>query len=419
MVWLLACTAPDDDVRLKPPRDGDPADDTGTLPTDDTGEPPAAATWTLLVFMNGDNDLEEYVAHDLNELEQVGSQAGLTVLVQADRIDGYDDSDGDWTGTRRYTIAGDDDEATVSSPYEELGELDMGDSAVLADFLAWGWETAPADHVAVVLWNHGDGWSIVADRPPGPAEMISSDDTSGNHLSIAEGELADGLAGLWDARGAGIDVIGFDACNMASWEVAHALSYWGDYMVAAETWVGGEGLQYEQTQEAMLAGAPPAEVADEMARTAVEIGEELTYGAVDLGRMDALAGALDALADAALADPAALPMLLAYRDEARGVDFDYEDWYLDVADLGVVVAAGEHAEMAAAASPIAGLVDDAMVGVYATGPWTWTGGLATFFDLTDAGILYDYSFGSGATWSHQTRWDELLAALAGVEHTDE
>jgi hypothetical protein len=423
LAFLLACTSPED-VDLKTPRDRDDPADTDTedtaVPIDsgDSGEPEdAGETWTLLVFLNGDNDLEEYVVHDLNELEQVGSGDGLTVLVQADRIEGYDDSDGGWTDTRRYRIEHDEDLDVVSSPVlEELGELDMGDPAVLADFLAWGWETAPADRVAVVMWDHGDGWSIAPRGPTEPLEMISSDDTSNSRISIAEGELAEGLSALVDARGAPIDVLAFDACNMASWEVSHAMAPWASYMVAAETWVGGEGLQYREAQIAMAAGEAPVDVADGMARTAVEIGQELTYGAIDLSRMDELATALDALAGAALEDPVLLEQMLEFRDTARGVDFDYEDWYLDIADLGAVVAASDHPELAEPAAVIAGHVDDAMVGSYASGPWVWVGGLATFFDLTDAGILYDYSFAPGATWSQDTRWDDLLAALGGIEH---
>ena len=170
LLALLAC---------KPPAPAAPGpQSTPTTPTafgeDDGG---AGETWTVLVFMNGDNNLEGYVTHDLNELEAGGEGGGVRVLVQADRSPGYDDSDGDWTGTRRYEIVGDDDLAQVTSPFEDLGELDMGDPAVLADFLAWGLATAPADHVLLALWDHGDGWTAApATAPPPPA--ISSDDTS-------------------------------------------------------------------------------------------------------------------------------------------------------------------------------------------------------------------------------------------------
>ena len=56
MLFLLACAGP------QPADDGPPA-----APPSDTAS--AEAAWTLLVYIAGDNDLEPYVVHDLNELE--------------------------------------------------------------------------------------------------------------------------------------------------------------------------------------------------------------------------------------------------------------------------------------------------------------------------------------------------------------
>ena len=36
---------------------------------------------------------------------------------------------------------------------------DMGDTAVLTDFLRWGVKEYPANHMGVILWNHGGGQS--------------------------------------------------------------------------------------------------------------------------------------------------------------------------------------------------------------------------------------------------------------------
>ncbi|MBK9645755.1 MAG: hypothetical protein IPO67_11500 [Deltaproteobacteria bacterium] len=62
------------------------------------------AAWTILVYMDGDNDLESYVMHDLNELEASMLSPDVRVLVLADRAEGYVTEDGDWTTTRRYEI---------------------------------------------------------------------------------------------------------------------------------------------------------------------------------------------------------------------------------------------------------------------------------------------------------------------------
>jgi len=40
--------------------------------------------WTVLVWMAGDNDLEEYALGDLNELKKIGSTADVDVVAQID-----------------------------------------------------------------------------------------------------------------------------------------------------------------------------------------------------------------------------------------------------------------------------------------------------------------------------------------------
>lgn len=384
MLFLLACHHPDPQRHAPEP------------------EP---ERWTVFVYMNGDNDLEEYVVHDLNELEAGGSSAYVDVIVQADRIEGYDDRDGDWTGTRRYRIEADADLETVTSPViEELGELDMGDPAVLADFLAWGDAEYPADHRVLALWDHGDGWTIA------PSEAVSWDDTDGNDLSIAEGELAAGLEAADP-----FDIVAFDACNMANWEVGHALAPYADFMVASEATVGGEGLQYTPLLT-LLRDAPATDartLADAMARDAAVTGEEWTFSAIDLSRMDALAEAIDALAGAALGDGALRDALLADRDASRGADADWHDYYLDLGSFAAVVAADENQPaLAGPAAEVARALAASVVGEYGNDPYKWAGGLTIFFDLSDPWYVDLYHEGAGATWADATRWDELMVEMA-------
>lgn len=57
------------------------------------------AKWTLMVYMDGDNNLEKAVISDIErELALQGSNEHVNVVVLADRIDGYDKKAGDWIG---------------------------------------------------------------------------------------------------------------------------------------------------------------------------------------------------------------------------------------------------------------------------------------------------------------------------------
>lgn len=408
LLFLLACSSSTPTNTSTQPTDNRPPEDSGA--PGDSGGTDGIASWTFAVFMNGDNNLESYVSHDLNELEQVGSQPGVHVVVQADRIDGYDTSDGDWTGTRRYYIEGDDDRQQVSSPMlEDLGELDMGDPAVLSDFLMWAQENYPAERMAVILWDHGDGWAVQATSDGVAPPSISSDDTSESGMSIGRGELAAGLAALVDARGP-IDVVGFDACNMASWEVGYYLMPYASYMMASEATVGYEGLQYGDLL-GLLRDNPEAdgrELAEVGAQTAVEKGDEWTFSAVDLSAMAEIGVALDGLAGAVLDDPSLSDALVAQRDATRGADPVWNDYYLDLGDFGAVLA--ESADFSAHGAAIQGAMSKAVVGAWGSDGWDWTGGLTVFFDLREPYVTV-YSAES-SPWVTETRWDDLLNALA-------
>lgn len=401
---FAACTEPDV-VHQRPDRD-----DTGDTASD-------VATWQFLVYLVGDNDLEDWVTHDLNELEAVGSGKGIEVLVQADRIDEYSTKDGDWTGTRRYRIEHDSDAKVVSSPVlEELGELDMGSPDTLADFLEWADTHYPAEHRVLIFWDHGDGWTLQAtadDEADADADatappMIGSDDTSGTYLSFAEGTVAEGLSAAVE-RGGRYDVVGFDACNMASWEVAHSLVPYARAMSAAETTVGFEGFQYEGILAYLRQNldATPAELADEMSRGAVEEGGEETHAATDLDQLLVIDTAIDELAGALLADEALRQTFVGYRKTTRGADPIWKNWYLDLGDLGAVMEAAGDPTLAPHGTALRAAVGQAVVQPYGSEDYAWSSGLTVWFDPTSEYIEL-YAEGEGATWSQDTRWGELM-----------
>ncbi|MEN9785439.1 MAG: hypothetical protein RLZZ299_703 [Pseudomonadota bacterium] len=409
---LLACT-PDPALTRE---DGvDTAHDPAGGPDDTAGGAPGRTDWTLLLYMDADNDLENYVAHDFEELESglaAADGARLTVLVQVDRADGYADDDGDWTGTRRYRIRGDTDpDHRASELLEDLGEVDMGDPDTLAAFLAWGDRTAPATHTALVLWNHGTSWSRPDPRgaeggpPPSatPPPGIAWDDQSQREISIAEGDLARALAG----RGAGpLDLLAFDACNMGAWEIAHDLAPYAAWMVAAETWVGGEGLMYTPWLPSLARGASPREAALQAAQDAVEQGGERTYAAYELARVAGLDAALDGLAGAALEDPDVLDAFLAARRDTRGAERE-RFAYLDVADLARQLAL--HPRVADHAPGLEAARASLVAGSWTAPEDDWLGGVAVY---ADTWVLPRYARGS---WARATRWDELLTAIAARE----
>lgn len=190
--------------------------------------------WTLLVFLNGHNNLDPFGTLDLNEMEQVGSTQKLNVVVQ-------------WASlgkpTKRVYVEKDSLPNQVTSPVvAEIGVADMGDWRTLRDFVQWGMETYPAKHTFVVVWNHGSGWRLK--RSQVGIQDISNDDLTGNVITTPE--LGRALREASLNVGRRIDLYGSDACLMGMVEVASEMSDRVDYFVGAQELEPGDGWPYGQ-----------------------------------------------------------------------------------------------------------------------------------------------------------------------------
>ena len=210
---------------------------TEVLPT----QPPVNTTsglpeWTVMVYSAADDEvLEENMWFDVNEMELVGSNPQLNIVVQIDRYSGAFTGDGDWSDTRRYLITQDNDLNTITSPVvESLGELDTGDPQTLIDFVTWAVQNYPAKKYALIMSDHGGGWT------GGFSDMSAS---SYSDLSIPE--IVSSIEQI--RQNTGIDkfeLIGFDACLMGQVEVFGSLYPYSNYMVASEEVIPGYGWSY-------------------------------------------------------------------------------------------------------------------------------------------------------------------------------
>ena len=204
-------------------------------------QPPVNTTnglleWTVIVYSAADDEvLEESMWFDVNEMEMVGSNPQMNIVVQIDRYVGAFTGDGDWTDARRYLITQDNDLGHITSPVvQSLGEVDTGNPQTLIDFVTWAIQNYPAKKYALVMSDHGGGWT------GGFSDMSAA---SYSDLSIPE--IASSIEQI--RQNTGIDkfeLIGFDACLMAQIEVFGALYPYSNYMVASEEVIPGYGWSY-------------------------------------------------------------------------------------------------------------------------------------------------------------------------------
>lgn len=256
--------------------------------------------WTLIIFMNADNDLEPFAIQDLNEMEQVGSSEEVNIVVQVDRAPGWDSSNGDWTDCRRYLILRDNDPSTISSPVlQYLGEVDMGDPAVAKGFLQWALREYPAEHYLFDFWNHGSGWRRRGPEADPIRRGVSFDDTSGSHITTTE------LPGVLDV-GVTLDIVAFDASLMQMMEVAYEIRNRCHIVVGSEESPPGEGYPYHIIFRPLVENpnlTPEEWAALIVQRTVEALGSsfDVTQSALRTAGLPNLAAALDQLAEVLLA----------------------------------------------------------------------------------------------------------------------
>jgi hypothetical protein len=214
----------------------------------------ATVCWTVMVYLDGDNNLESFAIEDLNEMEVVGSTEKVNIVVQFDRHAAYDNSNGNWTSTKRFFITKDSngfDSTIVSTELSDEGELNMGDPTTLSNFITWAQNDYPADHYLLVLWDHGSGWKGVKS----PVKAVCVDETDGDQLDMNEVRAA--LDTVTNSGDFPLDIVGFDACFMAMVEVDYDILPYAHYRVGSEEYEPGDGWDYYKLL-AYLVGHPYA-----------------------------------------------------------------------------------------------------------------------------------------------------------------
>jgi len=197
-----------------------------------------------MVYLDGDNDLEEYAIDDFLEIASLGSDENINIVVQFDRNNYYDTRYGNWTECNRFYITKGmtpERENAINDWGDGKGgrEVNMGDPNTLKDFINWAKINYPAKKYALILWNHGGGWkslSIFQEKKRDPVKEVCFDYTSNDYLSIKE--VREAISDNY------IDLIGFDACLMGMIEVATEINGFCYVMVASEESETTSGWNY-------------------------------------------------------------------------------------------------------------------------------------------------------------------------------
>lgn len=401
--------------------------------------------WTVLVWIAGDNSLSDAGLDDIGELKTVGSTDAVDVVVQYDRAGG--------DGTRRYHLH--KDTSLDDDLVQDLGATDTGDPAVAIDFFTWGIGKYPSEKVLAVLWNHGSGIDetdiykraaaaapradasepvVVRGRSRAVAASphkralfsttvdqalttrgIAYDDSARDFLDNAE--LKRVLVEVQAKTGHPVDVLGFDACLMNMVEVAYQLRGTAANIVGSEETEPGAGWPYGDVM-AVLQASPEIAPRDLAGRIVAgyldsygdDPGEGVTQSAVAVERVDGVAGAIDALAEACIPALDDFEEYFAFDKAAKNAQRFYTKDFVDLGNFCAELEARSGTDaVKAAARGVADALGGASPFVLATGhkgPGVENAtGTSIYLPIQgDVHVAYDR-----LDFAHDTRWDDLLA----------
>jgi len=372
--------------------------------------------WTVMVYLDADNNLESAGIDDINEMEMVGSSTDVNIVIQVDRIphsvlaannegSADDTSNGDWTNTRRYYITQDFDPYTINSDLKsDLGELNMGNPSTLIDFASWAVSNYSAKKYLLVIWNHGGGFRSSAYT----TKDIAWDDTSGDKITMSELEYA--LSAISVQMGKSIDIVGMDACLMAMTEVAYQIKDYADILVTSEESEPNDGWPYDTILGQLVVN--PTTSPEQLATDIVDKYiysypyNDVTQSAIDLSHMDTLATQLSAMALAVMSDT--LTPTINYINAANSSQY-YGDWdFIDLYDFcNEVLAYSNSVFVKSIALSIQQTLSSAVLrwGYYGYGV-DKSRGLSIYFPY----ISYD-SYYNNTNFAQDTWWNEMLSYL--------
>jgi len=412
-------------------------------------------TWTIMVYLCGDNNLDSAGVVDLKEMKTVGTTDQIAVLAQFDRA-------GANRATVRYCLK--KGTPLDRDAVQTLGETNMGDPRVLGDFVTWGISNYPAAHYLVVLWNHGAGWDDaniyqgdvfsgaappvsrkkqpIATRgaavgrvvPQAQARAgirrtrralfsttvaaaikergIAYDDQAQDFLDNIE--LKKVLANIRKKLKRNIDILGMDACLMSMVEVAYQMRDAVDFSVGSEESEPCEGWPYDRILKALAAN--PAMTPELLSKTIVRqylasyrASDNVTQSAMKLAGLTPLATAVDGLVKAltkVMGDTASRTALINARAQVQEYSRPYDD-YCDLLDLCALLdknladPAVRTATVAVRQAAAAALVASGCKGTAVDN----SQGISIYFPKRKLSPLY-----KTLDFTLQSTWDEFLVA---------
>ncbi len=252
--------------------------------------------WTVMVYLDGDNNLDPEGWWTMDAMVTgLLADSSVNVFVLYDH-------EGD-EGAEEFLVTSEGIEKLADVP-----EPDMASADTLEAFVTKAMTEYPADRYLLNIWDHGGGWISVC-----------TDEDSGGRMYIPD--MAAALDNATTAVGERIDLVNFEACCMATIEVAYQLTGSTDVVCGTEVTMDEYGPPW---------GTILTQLEAEPQKTATELGKVLVdeYVADKIERCDSrIVAQYSAIETAKLG-----PLVKACDDLASVLTEHMDEWYVEVGD---------------------------------------------------------------------------------------
>ena len=223
-----------------------------TVPVAGGGE---KAKWTVALYMSSARDLDSWGVYSTELLMSAPTSEDVNLIAFWDRTPGPAEM---YKITKRTT--------TPLTDFSYCGkEVNMGDPKVLEAYVDYINDKFGADHVMLVLWNHGDDLrGICYDYDTG---------TDAEFDILSHVEIGDALAGKH------VDIIAADGCGIGIIEAAHEYTIRGvtaEWFVANENYVPLQGFPYDEIAKDLV--KKPTMTPEQLSQVVVMRYEEYYQG---------------------------------------------------------------------------------------------------------------------------------------------
>lgn len=323
---LAGCS--DDETAPAVATAGIPGADLGTAGLRDQYVDVASArSATVMVYMCG-SDLESgygAASADIEEMLEADLGDDVNVVLETGGASEWSFSpEADPSTRQRWAL--EDGEASL---VQDAGEGTMLDEGEVTDFCSWAAKEYPADRYLLVFWDHGGG----------TIGGFGYDENYPDASALTLSQLRNAIK----ASGVTFDMVGFDACLMATVECAWAMEPVADYLVASEETEPGDGWSW--TGFLTRLGSDPSIATTDLGRTIIddfsahyaETGDEnTTLSLIDLREIsrvyERLSTFLDEAADSIRADNDLFTTMSGARSRAKSYAEDSVD-QVDLVDM--------------------------------------------------------------------------------------